>query len=348
MKRILTLFLVLACAWIASGGPLDSGLPVGSSKSSTGVNLPLDTVITADSLVIDGVYLTDITKSSPSSGQFSYVSDDDGVASVSYDGVVKLISTGSCNITISQAAVPGYFSEGQTQISVSCDFDPWTAPTSALYCDGSDDVASASAAGLPSGNNPRTMMVWVYDLASSSTSYHQFCGYGNASTRQAFSLCFYASSSQAVTATWFNFDPMYVITREESWQHYAFVYPDLASSGATACTFNQRVYKNGSLMSNPAITAVFGETVTTGKSVYLGANPGYSAAKCKLAEFAVFDRALSDDEIAFYYDKKLSPQIPGIVRLYHCDEGGGTTLVDACGSGYDAALLNGATWTTRL
>jgi hypothetical protein len=66
-----------------------------------------------------------------------------------------------------------------------------------------------------------------------------------------------------------------------------------------------------------------------------------------MAEFSVWNRVLTAEEINTYKYQKLTGSETGLVRLYHMDEGTGTTLTDATGNGYHATLVNSPTWVTR-
>lgn len=125
MKRILTLFFLMLCAWCAVGGPLDSQLPISGPRGG-GAKFPLTPplVVTPTSVEMSS-YTTNtqqLTATSPSAGVFSWSSSDDSAFSVSATGLVtrKHVSgTYSANITCLQSPVSQYFSSAQKVIPVS-------------------------------------------------------------------------------------------------------------------------------------------------------------------------------------------------------------------------------------
>ena len=350
MKRILTLFLVLACAWIASGGPLDSGLPFGPSGAGGGTKFPLSpplTVTPTSAEIATPGYSFALTATSPSSGAITYSSSDTDIATVSAAGLVTIrTTTGTADIIVSQAAVGEYFSAAQVTVPVvaSWSFVPWDVSNVAIYCDGVDDLASASAAGLPATASARTIMFWCLDLATSSTG-HKFMVYEGspAGDTEGFGVGFYNSSPMI---SLYGNSAIWTYSRNQDWHHYAVAYPD--DQGFASSTY----YIDGIPIDFSSVYAGTNKkpaTVVDGRSLQIGGFSKHSEnAKGKYSEVAIFNYCLSSSEIQIYKPRRLLGSEQGLIRLYHCDEGSGTTLTDACGSGYNMTLIGGATWTTKL
>jgi len=235
---------------------------------------------------------------------------------------------------------PGFAPMQRGSVASETIVQGWGSATYALSLDGVDDYAS-SAVNLPAGNAIVTFMCWYYDAAPTSTlvsvlAYSSLVfGLGYPSADKAF-----AGNQTGLQC----FDPM---TRSAGWKHGAMVRPGSVSVAPQDCIF----YINGELSSK--VAGSFGETA--GQFLAAAAvNVGrYQTGlewyfKGKIAEIAIFNTILTQAQIQGYYLKRLTGTEPGLVRLFHCDEGSGTTCADACGSGDVLTLANGASWTTRL
>ena len=181
MKRILTLFLVLACAWIASGGPLDNGLPVGPSSAGGVTKFPLSPplTVTPTSITFDSESTTTfqtISVSSPNSGAVTFSSSDPSVAVVgTTTGIVYPgSSTGTAIITVSQASNGSYFSGAVTTVTVTNTAgDPWNW----LSFDDVDDGLIFNCMDFPYANCARTVEIWVA-CATDTVESVPILGYG--------------------------------------------------------------------------------------------------------------------------------------------------------------------------
>ena len=348
MKRILTLFLVLTCAWIASGGPLDSGLPVGPSGAGGGTKFPLSpplAVTPTSAEIATAGYSFALTATSPSSGAITYSSSDTDIATVSAAGLVTIgTTTGTADIIVSQAAVGEYFSAAQVTVPVvaSWEYLPWDAYNVAIFFDGSDDYAVGSDTGIPSGTSPITVMLRYRDTVNTSNSGRYFFGLGGDDNYIAFR---WATTDTIDFVSGPSIQKQEGYTRTTAWTHLAFV----ASSTLGGADF----YINGALASSPSYLVGNASTALnrtlSDYGLTLGAHQNKTArAALSMCEVSIWNKILSQSEINFYKVSRLKGVESGLIRLYHCDEGSGTTIYDACGSGYDLTLTNGATWTTKL
>lgn len=334
MKRILTLFLVLTCAWIASGGPLDSGLPVGPSSAGGGTKFPLSPPLTASPTALTltlPMQTSTILATSPSSGALSYSSSNPQVAEVSQSGVLTCgFSTGSSLITVSQAPITGWFEPASCEVSVTASFSyyNWNLNNNCILFDGSDDMCMASATNFPYiATSPRTIMFWTKNNGNGEKC---IFSYGS-----EFEVEFGWPNQHYIALMRGTFQ--YYVTATTSWRHVTVSVNEYATAS---------VYINGVKLSEQF--KITGATIGA-NNLWIGAASGVSYKWAdKLCEFAFFNRCLSDSEISNLYGYRLTGQENGLIRLYHMDEGSGDTIHDAAGSGIDLYLKNGATWTTKL
>ena len=342
MKRILTLFLVLTCAWIASGGPLDSGLPVGPSSAGGGTKFPIQPPLTTTqgSLVFNlSATQSAIVATSPSSGSLGYSSSDPAVATVSSSGVVSAVGLGSTNVTVNQSAVGQYFSTAQTTVPVTVSSLSWTVATMAVRFI-NDDYAGSTDSDLPSGNHARTMMCWMYDYSSSTTGLYLWMGYGSDAANQLWYFNNYAQTFRLDMA--FNNYRYHNITREGAWHHFAVTLPE----GGTLASAS--MYLDGVKLSSPQYAGSTTVNTTLGGTFRIGTflNGGYGS-NTKMSEVAIYNRELSESEIALKYQTRLiAANETGLLRLYHCDEGTGTAIIDYSGNGKNLTI-SGASWAAR-
>ena len=353
MKRILTLFLVLACAWIASGGPLDSGLPVGPSGAGGGTKFPLSpplTVTPTSAEIATIGYSFSLTATSPSSGVFSYSSSDTDIATVDASGVVTAgFSTGSVNITVTQAGVGNYFAATQVTVPVvaSWNYDPWDLNDVAVYFDNSDDFASGSAEGFPSGGSARSFLWWELDQDTGDSGFAPNMCYGIMNEDKKGFFTGYWSTTAHLMAYW-NSGYNYNASRSSTeWLHHAVVLPENGTIASVSYYINGIEITDKTLKQGAA-TDLYNTTVAAGSSFYIGDDPRQGGKwSGKMAEIAIFNRALSSAEIKAYKPVRLRGDESGLIRLFHCDDGSGTTVTDSVG-GYHLTLTSGATWTTKL
>lgn len=347
MKRFL--FLLVLISSMCYAGNVVPVLKIAVNPPSQFPLTPPLTVSPSSAEIATPGYSFSLTATSPSSGAISYSSSDTDIATVSAAGLVTIgVTTGSTDITVSQAAVGSYFAAAQTVVPVVASWDvylPWNAYDVAVYFDGSDDVAIGSAYGLPATASARTIMFWIYDqeITDAKLSVTLFYGGGGGISKSVF--LGYWSTTAALFSTWassYNF----TTTRASEWRHHAYVMP--LSGTIASMTFWENGVENATkTVAEGTARDVYNTETSTG--MYLGNIPGRPWPwKGKLAEIAIFNKALTSEEINSYRLKRLTGLEPNLVRLYHCDEGSGTTLVDACGTGYNLTLTGGATWTTKL
>ena len=354
MKKILTLFLVLACAWIASGGPLDSGLPVGPSSAGGGTKFPLSpplTVTPTSAEIATPGYSLALTATSPSSGAISYSSSDTDIATVSAAGVVTFgNTTGTANITVIQAAVGSYFSAAQVTVPVvaSWNYLPWDAYDVAVYFDNSDDLASGSATGFPSGGSARTFMWWELDQDTADAGFAVTMCYGELANYKGFFTGYWDLAAHLLA--FYNSGYNYTASRSSSeWMHHALVMPENGTIASISYYINGIEVTSKTIKQGSA-SDLYNTTVNAANSsFYIGDDPRQGGSKWsgKMAEIAIFNRALSSGEVAFYKPYRLKGTEDGLIRLFHCDDGSGATITDSVG-GYHLTLTSGATWTTKL
>lgn len=126
---------------------------------------------------------------------------------------------------------------------------------------------------------------------------------------------------------------------------------DLLKNYSIACVLDAAaltlsIYVNGDLGAAPlAITGTFNVTET---AFYLGGLPGVSFAPVDLDEVAVFDRALTQADIRTYQSRPLTTAAPGLVHLWHCDEGTGSTLFNSATPGLNNLTLTATSWVGSL
>lgn len=224
---------------------------------------------------------------------------------------------------------------------------PWNLDNDCVSFDGVDDIASAAAFGLPSGSEARTIMLWVYDDQTTSLGY--MFEWGNVfGSGQVFAGRLEGTDTNSVRITYFG-SQLYFSGFSRSvatWTHIAYTYPAGANITST------KAYANGSPLAVhiqgsdiPADTyAPATSTFSIGGNRYIS---GSYRLKCKVAELAIFNRELSQAEVQTYMPYRWTGSEPGLVRVYHCDEGSGSVLTDSI-SGKNATLLNGASWSTKL
>ena len=348
MKRILTLFFIMLCAWCAVGGPLDSQLPISGPRGG-GAKFPLTPplVVTPTSVVFNASspsFTQTLVATSPSSGAITYSSTNPSVCTVgTTSGVVSAgNSTGTVNILVNQSTVGSYFGPSQVAVPISVDTLRWNSTSTASYYDGHDDFASGP--NPISGNSARTIMMWTYYPTVKNT-YEFLFNFGDI---YAGAFCLDTNGNETrlgpnLSIAKFRHQSWTRVASE--WHHVAFTMP----SGGTIGSIS--MYVDGNLNTNSVTydTSPSEPINTQGVTMRLaqtGQNNYY--AQIKLAEVAIFDRALSQSEIQSLYKLRLTGGESGLIRLYHCDEGTGTILYDACGSGKNLTLYNGATWTTKL
>ena len=227
----------------------------------------------------------------------------------------------------------------------------WNADPDCVYFDGSDDVASAASIGLPATGTARTVMMWfkaVKNLAGGGGGYifnygaaQNFGWRNNYNDRSTFTTkigMYQPGAPAAVSFLPFGYD-------QTVWKHIAFTTTYTVAGGSPNSSMT--MYIDGIVNPINSYEWYPGHQINTainGTSLVIGDGK----TPIRIAEFAIFNRTLSQTEIQSIMNYKIQSSEAGLVRLYHFDEGSGSTAYDTCGSGYDLTLLQGATWTTKL
>ena len=156
---------------------------------------------------------------------------------------------------------------------------------SALQFNGIDNHVVSATHGLPTGNKPRTMSVWVKTNGGNAI----IIGYGKPDQSQ-YSGLYLGGDGVFVMGFWSNDCASGIVVNDGRWHHLIGTF-----DGETVKT-----YVDGKAGNTRQTTA---ETVV-GTSLYIGQS-GNSGAWFKglINEVAIYDRALTEDEIKAYYDK---------------------------------------------
>jgi hypothetical protein len=179
------------------------------------------------------------------------------------------------------------------------------APKKVCYSfNGSTSYITTSAVIPSLGNSARTILIWFRLKSNPSSSYKYFVGIGQTnSTAQDFSL----SISDQGTSNYYVYlrryfdDQRWLIAPLSSnfflnrWRFLALVYPGTVSGDLKLyidCVF----YSRDSGFSSGAVTFN-----TPSNYVDLGRNRAHSYGDVEISEFALFNRALSFNEISSYY-----------------------------------------------
>lgn len=93
-----------------------------------------------------------------------------------------------------------------------------------------------------------------------------------------------------------------------------------------------------------------GTLATSGSAgVWIGSNPPTSTSKPfhgNIDEVAIFNKALSPQQIAAIYNASFQGIYKGLVGHWKMDETSGTTAYDSSGKGNNGTLIGAATWTS--
>jgi hypothetical protein len=190
----------------------------------------------------------------------------------------------------------------------------------AFSLDGVDDyVQAASPSDLPLGSEARSMMLWFKtsrDLSSSTES--ALVQYGTANYNEMFALItsgnapgklyFYGHGSDLAGST---------TVQPDTWYHGAVTY-----DGATV-----RLYVNGLQENEGSMPGLY--TALDANGLTIGNRPGSSLWQGELDEVAIFNRALSAEEIAAIYEARsagmcMPPPIPTYTITGSVNGGHGT------------------------
>ena len=152
---------------------------------------------------------------------------------------------------------------------------------------GSNSYIYRSASGFPTGNNSRSISLWV---DNKNTTIAGIIGYGNTSTAQAFYLYLNAQGKLGVYGYFYNYDSNYTLPTNQ-WVHLV-----ITHDGTTT-----RVYANGTEQFNLA------RTFNTGTDYFrIGGvhwNNSSEFFNGKIDQVRIFDKALSSSEITTLYNE---------------------------------------------
>jgi hypothetical protein len=151
--------------------------------------------------------------------------------------------------------------------------------------DGTDDVATGTDTGLPTGANDRTISFWVYRL--DTTAYDAFYGYGAATPEQSFAS--YTVNSTQYEQGYFNysFAPPQSIPLNE-WKLLTFTL-----SGGTSFVY----YSQGSSVASGTQGSPAVNTVLNGVLEIAHANGGLGYLNARFGKWMIYNRALSGAEV---------------------------------------------------
>lgn len=196
--------------------------------------------------------------------------------------------------------------------------------SSGLEFDGSDTVAAVLANSPASPTGGFTLSCWVW---------HEEAGSVLLREPKAMVLAIGQKGQERVFEVWVKFfgnvgEPNARVKVEatpalpvKAWVHLA----------CTWDTKTLKLYVNGRLGATRAEARDLGGTT---QQVRLGRFTSHLGSfRGKLDELALYNRALSDDEIRETMNRHLTGQEPGLVGYYNFDEGQGTTVADRSGHG---------------
>lgn len=216
----------------------------------------------------------------------------------------------------------------------------WTTSEYAPIFNGVNQYAGVAATNMPSGASPRTAMFWVKTHNIASTNKYWF-SYGSGSASASFAVG--QLNPTLIGVNWFGGSiGANVYPGANLWVHLAFVYPGNSPIGSMTTFLNAEpktplTSGNSAFIPNTATqTFIIGNYVS-----------GAFHDNCSLAELSIWNRALSQAEIARYYTKRLKGTEPGLVAYYPLNEPPGSTVfVDKVG-GKNAVASNSVQITRR-
>lgn len=236
---------------------------------------------------------------------------------------------------------------------------PWNDNPNCLYLSsdayayvGSYNSFPAGIADFPSGNNARTLMLWLKDEDVSSSTLKAIMSYGTNVYQNEFVLGFYGNNiALDLGYNMYRSGLKRPCSRANSWKHLAIT---LGSGGNLGSV---KIYIDGELLSS-ASDAYYG-SASSGTAINTGLRDGFRIASptstmmgggdraaMKVAEVSVWNIELTQEQIQYYMPYCLEGDESGLLRVYHCDEGTGTSLADGCGGIY-SATMSGGSWSTK-
>ena len=198
----------------------------------------------------------------------------------------------------------------------------------AVNLDGVDDyidLGNGSAANLTS---QVTLSAWIYPLA-----WHAVDGlFMKDVSTMPYGLLQWGGLKMRVTIGGTGHDVGTTAPALGVWTHIAGTY-----DGSTS-----KIYVNGVLKNSLAVS---GTLDTRAEHLVIGRQTATYPFNGYVDDARVYNRALSDTEIAAIYNWHVSPPSSGLIHQWKLDENGGTTAVDTAG-GANATLAGTATFTS--
>ncbi len=192
-----------------------------------------------------------------------------------------------------------------------------------LEFDGRNDyVNCGSGVAFPTGNSDRTLMAWI---KTTGTGYRQIISYGTADHSRAMTLG--QNSGRVFVSSWGA--PQYATSNfsinDGNWHHIAFVLDSQIG----------KVYVNGVLKDSRP----FSPNTTPGQSKIGSRLDGATEFFNGLIdEVAIYNGALSAEEIQATMHTKLNGDEPGLLAYWDFDDGEGQIAADISGNGNDGTL----------
>jgi len=217
-------------------------------------------------------------------------------------------------------------------LASGCTDDPMmmddSGDTWALSFDGMDDYVQVADAPALDVTTQVTLSVWFYSVGSVSgypgllqkDGSGSFGRYGLWAFDDRVEFCIYIDQGSQHCLDSVGTMPA------NSWTHIAGVYDGTS----------MRLYLNGSMDSEQPLT---GAISTSDLPLYIGSDPTESGAVTgHLHEVCVWNIARSQSDIQSDMNNRMMGSEPGLVGLWHLDEGMGSTASDASPSGLTAML----------
>lgn len=206
-----------------------------------------------------------------------------------------------------------------------------------------DEYASASDTGLPSGSAAMSIS-WWFKISGTIADYRVLWAWGTTGgTNSSIACVMDPSDNKFAIATWGDAGPFSGVINDGAW-HHAVAIHDGANSWA--------LYIDGSLVDTQ--TAVTNISLGGGLTLNRHTAPASAYyAGVTLDDFRIYDIALTGTDVTNIYNSgngtNLDP-VSGshLVRWYKMNEGSGSTLTDSGTNGTNATLQNTPTWVSGI
>src|SRR6185436_2827730 len=201
----------------------------------------------------------------------------------------------------------------------------------ALSFDGVNDaVTVANPTGFNFGTADFTIELWAKRNALGGTQRHLFSKC-DSTLWQSGCKEFYFNPNNQLTFGSFNTGDTFASTiADTNWHHIAVTFTD--------STNTLKIYVDG-ILATTATKAL--EADGAGHVVTVGNQGGKNTFSGLLDEVRLYTRVLTLTEIQA---DRATPITPNLTTAYGMNEGSGTTLADASGSGHTGTLVNGPAW----